>query len=140
MGVEIGVPGASFVDDLIFGTCTVQIPVASLPVNVRSNNQAFSIVVNASGAVSATQDVNLTISHITDNEVVWEVTKTSDIGVGQVLRLNVTADDQTTDWEELKPPNKTGFISLNKPKIAFVIVLSTIVIIIEFKRKKRIKN
>jgi hypothetical protein len=140
MGIELGVPGASFVDDLLFGTCTVQIPVASLPVNVKSNNQAFSIVVNASGAASATQDVNLTISHVTDNEVVWETTKTSNIGVGQVLRLNVTADDQTTEWEELRPPNKTGFISINKPKFTFIIVLSTIAIVMEFKRKMRKKK
>ncbi|NHJ47516.1 MAG: hypothetical protein FK733_07000 [Asgard group archaeon] len=140
MGVELEVPGASFVDDMLFGTCTVQIPATSLPVNVKSNDQAFSIVVNASGAASATQDVNITVSHVTDNEVVWEATKTSEIGVGQILRLNVTANDQLTEWEELKPPNKTGFISLNKPKLAFIIVLSTIAIVIEFKRKKRNTN
>ncbi len=141
MGIEIEIPGASFVEDMLLGTCTIRIPAASIPVNVKNNNQAFSIVVNASIAASATQDVNLTIQHVLDNEVIWEETKTSDIGLGQVLSINVTNDDQLTDWKELVPPNKpTGFIGLNKSNLVILVALSTIVIITGLRRNKKIKN
>jgi hypothetical protein len=136
MGVEIEVPGASFVDDLLFGTCTVRIPAASIPAITKANNQAFSIVVNASGAASATQDVNLTIQHVIDEEVVWEESKTSEISLGQVLRLNVTASNQLTDWEELAPPTKP--FGLPKVKLSLIFIISSIVIgvVRKIKRKK----
>lgn len=137
MGVEIEVPGASFVDDMLLGTCTIRIPVTSIPVNMKNSNQAFSIVVNASGAASATQDVNLTIQHITNEEVVWEESKTSEIEIGQVLSVDVTTDDQWTDWKELAPPLKpTGFIGLTKSKLSIIFILSSIAIGFVFKINK----
>jgi hypothetical protein len=140
-GIEVEIPGASFVDDLLTGACTIRVPVASMPSMTKSNGHAFSVVVNASSAASTAKDVNLTVRHIDNNEVIWEDTKTAEIEIGQAISTNVTTDDTWTDFEELSPPiEPTGRFGISHPMkftIIFVFGLSLSFIIRKRKRNKR---
>ena len=65
---------------------------------------------DASYAASATQEVNLTVKHITDDEVVWEETLTHDIEIGQKLTTEVSTGDDLSDFEVTEiPTNQFGY-------------------------------
>jgi len=138
MGIDIDIEGASFEDTLIFGSTMIRIPAASIPALSKSVSQNIQVVINASTAASATQDVNLTVRHVDSTGVLWEASKTSEIEVGQIIRTNVTTDDEWTDWEELAPPlNTKKFSGYDTPIAAVSIIFTSIVCLIIIKRKKK---
>lgn len=142
MDVELGLPGAEFVDDLLWGTQTILLPVSNLMASTRADSDLipdFKVVVNATGAASASRDVNLTVRHVKDNEVIWEENQISSIEVGQDLTCDITTDDNWTDLEEI-PKEKTAFIGPSKEIIEPIIYISfTIMVLITFRRRQRNK-
>ncbi|MBD3191110.1 MAG: hypothetical protein GF308_10720 [Candidatus Heimdallarchaeota archaeon] len=104
MGVEIGVPGAEFVDTLNLGTCTIRIPTASLPVT-KADSPNLNIVVNASSATSSSQQVNLTVRHVKDDSILWEANQIESIQQGQVLGCEVSTEED--EWTDLTPEEPT---------------------------------
>ncbi|NHJ46351.1 MAG: hypothetical protein FK733_01060 [Asgard group archaeon] len=141
MGIEIGLEAASFTDDLLHGTCTIRIPMASIPVATKSDPPVISVVVNASAAASTTQDVNLSVKHVEEGSVVWEDTKISEIEIGQVIGTNITAnDDEWSDWEELAPPDKTPrFDGFEATTSIIAIGFTSSIVLLIIRRRRRNK-
>ncbi|HUU78871.1 MAG TPA: clostripain-related cysteine peptidase [candidate division Zixibacteria bacterium] len=141
MGIEVGIEGAEFIDDMLFGMTNIRIPVMSIQALRKGSSSSFSVVVNASTAASAVQDINLTIRHVLDEEIVWEENKIEDIQVGQVLSLEVSTDDTMSDFEELVPPlndtRKTGFFGIEKPVMIFTVTFVFIIPVMIVRRKRR---
>lgn len=139
MGVEVGLEDASFTNDLLFGTCTIRIPVASIPVASRSDPSKITVVVNASAAASTSRDVNLTVKHVKDGSIIWEDSMISEIEIGQVLGTNITVnDDEWSDWEELAPPITTPrFDGFKATTATFTISLTSSIILLFIRRRKR---
>jgi len=139
MGVEVGLEGASFTDDLLFGTCTIRIPVASIPVAYKNGSPRISVVVNASAAASTSQDVNLTVTHVEDGSMVWEDSMVSEIEIGQVIGTDITVnDDEWTEWEELKPPNTTPVLDgFETPTTIFTICFTSCIVLLVIRRKRK---
>lgn len=140
MGIEIGVEGASFEDTLIFGSTMIILPAASIPQLTKNGAQNIQVVVNASTAASATQDVNLTVRHVDSTGILWEDSKTSSIEVGQIISTNITTTDEWTDWEELAPPHETKrFSGFDKTTASVSIIFVSIITFIIVNRKKKEK-
>ncbi len=139
MGIEVGIEGASFVDDMLFGMTNIRIPATSIQALKKDSSGSFSIVVNASTAASAVLDINLTVRHVLNEEIVWEENKIEDIQVGQVLSLDVSTDDTISDFEELVPPlnaSRTGWFGIEKPIIATSITFAFLIPIMIIIRKR----
>ncbi|MHA1211358.1 MAG: clostripain-related cysteine peptidase [Candidatus Heimdallarchaeota archaeon] len=141
MGIDVDVPGASFEDTLIFGSTMITIPAASLPQRFKDTGPTIRVVVNASTAASASQDVNVTVRHVDSTGIVWEESKTSEISIGQVISTNVTTDEDTwTDWEELEPPLETKkFDGFTTPTATAAIIFTAIILPVLIKRKRKEK-
>ncbi len=139
MGVEVGLEDASFTDDLLFGTCTIRIPVASIPVAYKNGSPKISVVVNASAAASTSQDVNLTVTHVEDGSIVWEDSMISEIEIGQVIGTDITVnDDEWTEWEELAPPSTTPVLDgFETPTTIFTICFTTCIVMLIIRRKRK---
>ncbi|MBK5114398.1 MAG: hypothetical protein JJE41_12290 [Candidatus Heimdallarchaeota archaeon] len=140
MGIEIGIQGAEYQDDL-YGNFMIRIPTASLAmgtaVNKANGAETFQVIIDASYAASATQEVNLTVKHITDDEVVWEENIEHDIEVGQKLTTEVSTDDELTDFEVTEiPTNQFGSLSTNSLVITTVFSFVLLIQVIH-RRKKR---
>lgn len=139
-GIEVGVEGASFADDMLFGMTNIKIPATSIQALRKDSSGLFSVVVNASTAASALQDINLTVRHILNEEIVWEENKIEDIQVGQVLSIDVSTDDTLSDFEELEPPlndTRTGWFGIEKPIITLTITLVFIIPVMIIIRKRK---
>ncbi len=140
MGIEIGIEGAEYQDDL-YGNFMIRIPTSGLamgiPLSKANGAETFQVIIDASYAASATQDVNLTVKHITDDDVVWEETKIHTIEVGQKLTTEVSTDDELSDFEVTEiPTNQFG--SINTSSLVITTVLSFVLIIqVIYRRKKR---
>ncbi len=140
-GIEVGIQGAEYHDDL-YGNFMIRIPKASLEMSAAANKAVgdtavFQVIVDASYAASATQDVNLTVKHITDDEVVWEESQTYDIKVGQKLITDISTDDEMTDFEVTEiSTNQFGSLSTNSLIISTVFSFVLLIQII-LRRKKR---
>lgn len=139
-GIEIGIPGAEYNDDF-YGNFMIRIPTASLEMggalNKAAGDETFQVIVDASYAASATQDVNLTVKHITDDEVVWEESQTYDIQIGQKLTTDITTDVEMSDFEVTEiPTNKFGFSSYTN---AIVLSMTSILILllVIYRRKNK---
>ncbi|NHJ05313.1 MAG: hypothetical protein EAX90_10845 [Candidatus Heimdallarchaeota archaeon] len=142
MDVEIELPGAEFIDDLQWGTTTIILPVSSLSISKDVSEPTITIVVNATCAASASQDVNLTVRHIKEDSILWEDNQISSIDIGQDLTCNLSTSDNWTDLIEVPkvPQKSTGFIGPDKPIIEPIIVISfsiTVLVIINKKFKKK---
>ncbi|MCG3253547.1 MAG: hypothetical protein KAX09_06840 [Candidatus Heimdallarchaeota archaeon] len=139
MGLEVDIEGASFEDTLVQGSTMVRIPVSSIPSFSKSSPQDIQVVVNASTAASATQDVNLTVRHVDSTGILWEDSMTSEIQVGQVISTNVSSNDEWTEWEELAPPLPTKrFSGIDTTTASVSIIFITVVTILIFRRKKKL--
>ena len=137
MGIDIGLPGAQFIDDLLFGNSYIQIPTTSFTSQARAEEEVtMRVVVDASASPTATQKINLTVNHFKNNEIIWHENIISEFEAGETYECNVTTNDEITD---LINPNETTrkfvldekFTSLTIPAI-FVLM-----IIIDKKRKKK---
>jgi len=137
MGIELGTQGAEYQDDLI-GNFMIRVPVPSLQLT-KANGAAesFKVVVNATTAMSATQDVNLTVKHIKDNAVVWEETKLHDIEVGQALTTEVSTDDEMSDFEVTEIPTKRFGFSSNTNVIVLSMTSFLVLLLVVYRRKKK---
>ncbi|MBD3192722.1 MAG: hypothetical protein GF308_18935 [Candidatus Heimdallarchaeota archaeon] len=161
MGIEVGIPGAGFVDTLIQGTCTIHVPTASIP-GTRDGSAALKIIVNGSSAASASLPANLTVRHVKDKNIIWEANQVENVELGQVLSCEVSTEED--EWTDLtpeepnitpptttgppntsEPPNtteettsRTGFIG---PSLAFISssvgLLASLVIILSYTKKKK---
>jgi len=141
MNIEIGIEGASFQDNMIFGNTQIKVPIASLPALMKDNTKQIQVVVNASTASSTSRDVNLTIRHIDPTGVIWEDTKITKIEAGQIISTNVTTDNEWTDWDEISPPFSTAkFTGYTLATTSISISLMSFISLITIKRKKKIKK
>ncbi|MHA1442468.1 MAG: clostripain-related cysteine peptidase [Candidatus Heimdallarchaeota archaeon] len=137
MGIELGTQGAEYQDDLI-GNFMIRIPTPSFQMSKANGAEVFKVVVNATTALSATQDVNLTVKHITDDVVVWQETKLHDIEVGQALTTEISTDDDMSDFvvTEIPPTNNIGYT--NTSNIVVISIVSFVVILmVVYRRKKK---
>ncbi|MCE7745049.1 MAG: hypothetical protein GPJ52_07950 [Candidatus Heimdallarchaeota archaeon] len=140
MGIEVGIQGAEYLDDF-YGNFMIRIPKASVEMSPVANKAVgdgtFQVVVDASYAASATQDVNLTVKHITDDEVVWEESQTYDIQIGQKLTTDISTDDEMTDFEVTEIPTKK-FGNANTSNVVVISIISFVVILmVVYRRKKK---
>ncbi len=135
MGVELGTPGAEYQDDLI-GNVMIRVPMPSFGLSKSNGVEKFKIVVNATTAASATQDVNLTVKHVIENEVVWEENKIHDIKVGQALITEVTTDDEMSDFEVTELPTKKFGIASYTNGLVFAMTSLLVIIAAVYRRKK----
>ncbi|MHA1532371.1 MAG: clostripain-related cysteine peptidase [Candidatus Heimdallarchaeota archaeon] len=139
MGIEIGIQGAEYQDDF-YGNFMIRIPTAGLAVggalNKADGAETFQVIIDASYAASATQDVNLTVKHITDDEVVWEESQTYDIQIGQKLITDITTDDEMSDFVVTEiPTNKFGYTSTSS--LVLITMLSFVLFIQIFSRRRK---
>ncbi|TET29389.1 MAG: hypothetical protein E3J70_07005 [Candidatus Heimdallarchaeota archaeon] len=136
MGVELGTLGAEYQDDLI-GNVMIRVPVPSFQLSKSNGAEMFKIIVNATTAASATQDVNLTVKHVTNDEVVWEESKTHDIEVGQALTTEVSTDDEMSDFEVTEIPTKR-FGNTNTSNVVVISIISfTVILMVIYRRKNK---
>ena len=152
MGIELGIEGAEFHDDLLFGNTMIRIPTASLMVGRARDTSpvTLKVVVNTTAAASATQQVNLTVRHIENENLVWQESKISTFNIGTDLICEINTEDEMTDLipEEdntITPPsNTTQKISIYKftpiiytfSNFTFIIIL---MIIFRQRRKSKYK-
>ncbi|MCK5298990.1 MAG: hypothetical protein KAJ76_08790, partial [Candidatus Heimdallarchaeota archaeon] len=136
MGVELGTLGAEYQDDLI-GNVMIRVPVPSFQLSKSNGAEMFKIVVNATTAASATQDVNLTVKHVTNDEVVWEESKTHDIEVGQALTTEVSTDDEMSDFEVTEIPTKRFGNTNTSNVVVFSIISFVVILMVVYRRKKK---
>lgn len=118
MGIELGLPGAEFCDDLLFGNSMIRIPSSSLSdILVKASNQEiiFTVVVNATAAASDSMDVNLTVLHVKDQYVVWKANKIKEFSRGQTLICKVSTNEEITDFEIIDSPFETEHTILGLP-------------------------
>jgi hypothetical protein len=136
-GIELGTQGAEYQDDLI-GNFMIRVPVPSLQLT-KANGAAesFKVVVNATTAMSATQDVNLTVKHIKDKAVVWQETKIHDIEVGQALTTEVSTDDEMSDFEVTEIPTKRFGYSSYTNVIMLSMISFLVLLLVAYQRRKK---
>ena len=140
MGLELGIDGAEYIDDLIFGTTTILIPMTSLePFKSNGANPYLTIKVNAASSPSAAKPVNLTVRHIKNGEVIWEDNKIQSIKIGEVFETNLHTDDTWTEFDVFNYNTTTKSFGIKKP---LVYLLSTTTIFISIfciiiRRKKK---
>ena len=139
-GIEIGIEGAEYMDDL-FGNFMIRILTAGLATGAAANKangaETFQVIIDASYAASATQDVNLTVKHITDDEVVWEESQTYDIQIGQKLTTDITTDDEMSDFEVTEIPTKRFGFSSNTNVIVLSMTSFLVLLLVVYQRKKK---
>ncbi len=144
MGVELGIEGAEYHDDLI-GNVMIRIPTASVQISKATGDENFRVVINATSAASASQIANLTVKHVMNNEVVWQESQQSAIEVGQQLSCDVSTDDEMTDFEVeqiwTNTSENTAFIGPKKELTLTTIIFSmTIIIAIVYRKKVHTKK
>ncbi|MFX1538006.1 MAG: clostripain-related cysteine peptidase [Promethearchaeota archaeon] len=160
MGIELGIEGAEFYRDLQWGSAMIRLPSSSLQFagTKADEDVTFQVVVNATGAPVVTQQVNLTVKHVSANNIVWMDNKITDIEAGQVLSCDVSTNDTMTDLTPEEPATTTpptttppttppttntttqsftGFIGPAHALIASAISLSAILIVASIFRKKK---
>ncbi|NHK31139.1 MAG: hypothetical protein FK730_07290 [Asgard group archaeon] len=141
MGLELGIEGAGYIDDMLYGTSTIILPMSSIQALSKNGfTPYFSVVVNASASPSATKPVNLTIRHVKNGELLWEDTKIQDIKIGQALVTEVQLDDSWTDFETIDYTEKTGLFGNEKPITHIYIITTFTVLVIIIIRKRKKKN
>ena len=136
MGIELGTQGAEYQDDLL-GNFMIRIPTPSFQLTKANGAEVFKVVVNATTALSATQDVNLTVKHIKDNAVVWQETKTHDIDIGQALTTEVSTDDEMSDFEVTEIPTKRFGNTNTSNVVVFSIISFVVILMVVYRRKKK---
>jgi len=139
MGIEIGIEGAEYQDDL-FGNIMIRIPTSEFVQTKAVGDGSFKVVVNASYAASATQDVNLTVKHVIDDEVAWQESQTHDIEIGQTLTTEITTDDTMSDFEITEIDPTTDEFGFEEPStIIFFSFASIALIVCVISRRKKKK-
>ncbi|HUU77114.1 MAG TPA: clostripain-related cysteine peptidase [candidate division Zixibacteria bacterium] len=140
MGIDIELEGAQFYDDLLFGNSYIQIPATSLEIGLKNSLNdpiIMKVVIDATASPSATQLVNLTVSHVKNNNVVWSVNKVTDFEVGQLIECNVTTDDTITDFvKSTTTPTKRFDINSSTTTIVISTAFVLLIIIDRCRRKK----
>jgi hypothetical protein len=148
MGIELGIPGSEFHDDLLFGNSMIRVPASGIS-DFKAKDLAtaedttFTVVINATAAASATQKVNLTVRHVVNQSTVWQSNKISNFKIGQTLICEVSTTEEITDFEIIDSPfvKKIFGIPIKWFSVivtsSVVIVIITIVIIVNIKRKKK---
>jgi hypothetical protein len=141
MGIELGIQGAGFLDDLLFGNAMINIPAASLQQMAlkADTDSTFDVVVNAS-AISNPSTVNLTVKHFVNSEVVWERNQLVIASPGQILSCEVSTNDTMTDLEpeEATTTQQTGFIGSKFTLLNLIFTFSPVLmVLIILKRKKK---
>lgn len=108
MGIELGLEGAEFFDDLQFGNSMIRIPAASLQEFQRKNNEVtFQVVINTTAAASATRPINLTVSHVKNQTITWQNNQISDFTIGQDFTCEVSTKEEITELEPVEEPATT---------------------------------
>ena len=137
MGVDIGLPGAQFFDDLLFGNSYIQVPISSFASPVRAEEEVtMKVVIDASASPTATQKINMTVNHFKDNEIVWHENIISDFEVGESYECNVTTDDVITDLVNSNETTTKKFELKEEYVVISIPLTFVILIIIDRKRKK----
>ena len=150
MGIELGMSGAEFYDDLLFGNSMIRIPSSSFSdFLVKAPNQeiTFTVVINATAAASDSMDVNLTVLHINNQSIVWKVNKLKGFSRGQTLICEVSTNEEITNFEIIDSPFETERTILGLPlkwfltvtvggsSLLLTIIFMTSVIIRKWRRK-----
>ncbi|NHJ87096.1 MAG: hypothetical protein FK734_16655 [Asgard group archaeon] len=142
-GIEVGIEGAEYMDDF-YGNFMIRIPTPTSGfTQVKAvGDESFKIVVNASFAASATQDVNLTVKHIANNDVIWQETQISDINIGQALVTIISIDDTMTDFEiiDYTTTNKFGETHVMISIVIISFIMLAPIQIIKRKKLKQVNN
>ncbi len=151
MGVELGLEGAEFYDDLLFGNSMIRIPSESLnsflAKALSPAEITFKVVINATAAASATQMVNLTVKHVNNQSVIWQANKLSTFERGQTLICEVSTNEEITEFEIIESPFDTPRTILGLPLkwfivtvVCCVLLLVIIFTIIFYTKRKKSRN
>ena len=143
MGIELGIAGAEYHQDLLWGNTMVRIPVTSIQhyASTKTNGiSTFEIVVNASATTPGLKLVNVTVQHIDQGAVVWERNQVQLVQPGAVVSCQVSTNDTMSDFEvtnpqfPLFPLIPTEYI----PFLGFVILATfiTIIALVVYRKKK----
>ncbi|NHJ05299.1 MAG: hypothetical protein EAX90_10775 [Candidatus Heimdallarchaeota archaeon] len=139
MGTEIGIQGAEYQDDL-YGNFMIRIPASSLVQTKDASDVSFMVVVNATCAASASQDVNLTVKHVIEDEIFWQESQTSDIKIGQTLTTIITTDDTMSEFEVDEIETKTKNFGLEESSGFVIYLFTSIVFAVCVIQKRKKKN
>ncbi|MHA1124596.1 MAG: clostripain-related cysteine peptidase [Candidatus Heimdallarchaeota archaeon] len=139
-GIELGIPGSSYNDDF-YGNFMVRIPTSEVvEISKAVGDGSFKVVVDASYAASATQDVNLTVKHVADDEVMWQESQTHDIEIGQTLTTIVSLDDSMTEFEVDEVEIPTSEIGMQNTFIPISIFSFIIFLLVVNRKKNKLKK
>lgn len=134
-GIEIGIPGAMYNDDL-YGNFMLRIPTSQVVETSKAvGDGSFKVVVDASYAASATQDVNLTVKHVVDDAVTWQESQTYDIQIGQKLTTIISTDDSMTEFEVEEVETPTNLFGLDNKAIGVTIFSFIVLLLVVYRRK-----
>jgi hypothetical protein len=144
MGIELGIPGAEYHQDLLWGNTKIRIPATSIQhyTGTKTNGVSiFEIVVNASATTPGLKLVNVTVQHIDQGMVVWERNQVQMVQPGAVVRCQVSTNDTMTDFEVTNPliPPFPLILPEYIPFLGFAIIATFIIIIalVVYRRKKK---
>ena len=143
MGIELGIAGAEFHYDLLWGNSMVRIPAISLQqhTGIRTNGAStFEIVVNASATTPGLKLINMTIQHINQGVVIWEENQVAMVQPGAVVRCQISTNDTMSDFVIINPsiPPFPTIPSDLIPYLGFVIVATVfLIVVLVVYRKKR---
>jgi hypothetical protein len=148
MGREVMIEGAEFHDDLLTGRTMIRIPDESLlPIGLNGEPKIFEVIIDASCAASATQEINLTARNVIDNEIVWEDQQVLPFEIGQVLSCEVSTNNEMTpltqiDELPLAPPPSDrlldlyDWLAIGGGSIGLILIITIPIIVV--RRRKRI--
>jgi hypothetical protein len=144
MGIEVGIAGAEYHQDLLWGNAMIRIPATSLQ-HIASSKQngvaAFKIFVNTSATTLGLKTVNVTVKHINQGTVVWEQNQVAVVLPGAVVSCLVFTNDTMTAFDVKNPP-----ISPIPPLTTIAIVITAVVLfliitlVVYRKRRKKPKK
>ncbi|MHA1435166.1 MAG: hypothetical protein ACTSO7_15090, partial [Candidatus Heimdallarchaeota archaeon] len=145
MGIELGIAGAEFHTDLQFGNSMIYIPAASLQVGLNSLaaiDNSLKILVKTGATTDALRTVNLTVKHVTNDEILWEENLIKEVEPGTVVSCEITPDDNITELIIEGTPLSTTklFGPEKKTKTIFTFFTTGLFIAIIIRRKKKEKK
>jgi hypothetical protein len=146
MGIDIGIEGAQYFDDLIFGNSYIRIPYNNLPAaGFKNEEKILEVLINAWDAVNEIQEFRFVARNVVNNEIAWMENFTQIIEKGQLLRCEVSNNQLYGTFEpseEPRPPTREETDGIGFRNFSFAIISPMAIIIIIavrdiFRKKKK---
>ncbi|MBD3189059.1 MAG: hypothetical protein GF308_00360 [Candidatus Heimdallarchaeota archaeon] len=116
MGIEIGIPGGEFFDDLLLGNTRILVPYNNLPPQEGRNDvKTLDIIVDATAAASNSQEIHLIVRNIVENEIVWEEMQVRPFDIGQVFVCQVNSENEMSELQPIEEPTEPPPTTTEEP-------------------------